>query len=465
MTTLIRSYRTRKVSKKRPSKNSNILPLKFSKTDARYWSQRVFKNSYVENGERRLATAYSIKIQNKGQRETFPLHTANKTRAGEKARDIFVSLLANGWENTLNQFKPREQVEANNRPTVGDYITEVRSIFVGREVTLNEYVKAFRRIISDIFEISPNGKYNVRGGGSEAWQKKVDAIHLDEITSPMIRHWQARFINERSNDYQSKRKARVTVNTILRNAKGLFSKKILIALEGRMELPDPLPFSRVMMEQMPSMRYTSNIDAESLLRDAAKELGIPKKEDEESKDAWARHQRFKIFLLALRFGLRKSEIDTLMWDSFDFQKGYLSVQHSPYHTLKSEDSAGEIDLEPDMAAVFRHFEAEAKGQFVIESSTIPRSLNEKRTYRANLHFNNLIEWLRDKGVKADKPIHELRKEFGAIVCQRHGIYVASRALRHSDIGITAKHYLDRKEAISTGMSLDPRILSQGDNAA
>ena len=461
----MRSVEARKVSKKRPSENPKVVPLKFSKTDGRYWAQRVFKNTYFEKGTRHEASDYSIKIQHKGRRETFPLHTANKSRAGEKARDIYISLLANGWEASLDQFKPSSRSKVVVSPTVGEFIAEVRSVFVSREVTLNAYIKAFRRIVSDIFEINPKGKFNVRGGGSEAWQKKVDAVPLEEITSPLIRNWQARFINSRGSDASSKRRASVTVNTILRNAKGLFSKRILIALEGRIELPDPLPFSRVLMEQMPSMRYSSKIDAGALLKDAAEELGAPSKEGEDAKEVWARHQRFKIFLLALRFGLRKSEIDALLWDSFDFRQGVLCVRHTEYHTLKSEDSAGEIDIDPDMAAIFSRFAGQSKGKFVIESSTVPRSLNEKRTYRANLHFNNLIVWLREKGVTAKKPIHELRKEFGALVCQRQGIYMASRALRHSDISITAKHYLDRKEPISTGLTLDLNLVPSEESAA
>jgi len=459
------SVQDRKVSKKRPKKSSNVVPLRFSKTDARHWAHRVFKNTYMEKGTRHEATHYSVKIQHLGRRETFPLHTANKSLAGEKARDIYISLLANGWESSRDQFKPSSQSDMVARPTVGEYILEVRSVFLNREVTLNAYVKAFRRIVSDIFEINPKGKYNVRGGGSEVWQKKVDAIYLDQITSSMIWNWQAKFVKSRSKDAAAKRSASVTVNTILRNAKGLFSKRVLIALEERIQLPDPLPFSRVLMEQMPSMRYTTKIDAGALLGAAAKDLGGPSREGEEKKEVWARHQRFKIFLLGLRFGLRKSEIDALLWDSFDFGKGVLSVRHTEYHTLKSEDSAGEIELDPDMTTVFRHFAEQAKGKFVIESSTVPRSLNDKRTYRANLHFNKLIVWLREQGVTAKKPIHELRKEFGALVCQKQGIYMASRALRHSNISITAQHYLDRKEAISTGLALDPSFVTKDEVSA
>jgi integrase len=63
----------------------------------------------------------------------------------------------------------------------------------------------------------------------------------------------------------------------------------------------------------------------------------------------------------------------------------------------------------------------------------------------------LADWLRAQGMEERKYLHTLRKEFGSLVAQEHGIYAASRALRHSDIQVTAKHYLDKKQRISIGL--------------
>jgi hypothetical protein len=59
-------------------------------------------------------------------------------------------------------------------------------------------------------------------------------------------------------------------------------------------------------------------------------------------------------------------------------------------------------------------------------------------------FDKLNAWLRKHGVTARKPLHELRKELGALVTAEHGIYAASRVLRHSDVSTTARHYTDLK---------------------
>jgi hypothetical protein len=46
------------------------------------------------------------------------------------------------------------------------------------------------------------------------------------------------------------------------------------------------------------------------------------------------------------------------------------------------------------------------------------------------------------------------------VCDRHGLYAASRALRHATPAITAAHYLDKKSRVTSGLgaALSDRIV-------
>ena len=62
-------------------------------------------------------------------------------------------------------------------------------------------------------------------------------------------------------------------------------------------------------------------------------------------------------------------------------------------------------------------------------------------------FEELATWLRSQGVESKRPIHELRKEVGSLIADEHGIYAASRFMRHADIRITAASYLDKKKRI------------------
>ena len=140
------------------------------------------------------------------------------------------------------------------------------------------------------------------------------------------------------------------------------------------------------------------------------------------------------------------------WNAFDFDKRVLRVEPNEFNPLKSEHSAGEVDLDDRLAAIFQEAYHDAKSRFVIESKNPPRNLAETRSFRAVLHFQRLNQWLRDNGVDTPKPLHELRKEYGALITRRVGIYAASRALRHSQIAITVAHYADKKERITAGLN-------------
>ena len=50
-------------------------------------------------------------------------------------------------------------------------------------------------------------------------------------------------------------------------------------------------------------------------------------------------------------------------------------------------------------------------------------------------------------MEGNKPIHTLRKEIGSIIASEHGIFAASRYLRHSDIRITSAIYADKKHTV------------------
>jgi hypothetical protein len=69
-------------------------------------------------------------------------------------------------------------------------------------------------------------------------------------------------------------------------------------------------------------------------------------------------------------------------------------------------------------------------------------------------------------VDARKPLHELRKELGALVTAEHGIYAASRVLRHADVSTTARHYSDLKTrpVVNVGAWLLPENVARMDDA-
>src|SRR4030095_14922945 len=81
----------------------------FSKTGVRYWTGKVFQQSYTRNGETRFVEDWAVKVQWRGRRETFNLKTPNKAAAATKAKDIYTMLVGAGWDATLEKFKPDMQ--------------------------------------------------------------------------------------------------------------------------------------------------------------------------------------------------------------------------------------------------------------------------------------------------------------------------------------------------------------------
>ena len=156
-----------------------------------------------------------------------------------------------------------------------------------------------------------------------------------------------------------------------------------------------------------------------------------------------------MFLLALTLGLRRREIDTLEWRSFDFVSGTLRILPTRWYQLKTHESAAELPVEREILELFRGWRARATGEFVIESDRAPKATDYQH-YRCDEVFQALLDWLRDKGVEGNKPLHALRKLYGSQLCDLHGLHVASSGLRHADVRTTAEYYIDRRVRVTVG---------------
>jgi len=223
---------------------------------------------------------------------------------------------------------------------------------------------------------------------------------------------------------------------MLRQARTLFAPKHIESIV----LPTGFtpPFENVKFEPRQSMRYQSDFDLAQVLAQALEEL---------SKDP----ESLKAVLLAAMAGLRRGEIDKLEWSSFNWERATLRITPTAHFRPKSQDSIGEVDLDPEVVMVFRTFEALRTGPFVIESP-IPAKVDATYShYRCEPIFRRVTAWLRAHGVNGRSPLHTLRKEYGSIICDSHGIYAASQALRHHDIAITQRHYLDKKQRVTPGL--------------
>ncbi len=407
--------------------------LGISRSHVSYWSDRVEKVRAKSGTE---SPHFSARIVFKNRRVRFPLHTPNRKAAASKAAKIYTHLVEHGWEETLAAFKPESLPSHKPEPsapdTVGELIRVAKSYSTAREQSFAAYSRALRKIVAEIEGIGDGRKHDTRDhNGNQKWRESVDAVKLAVITPERVQAWKLKRINAPGRDASAKRKAIVTVNSLIRNAKALFAKRLLPFISKEVELPCPLPFDGIGSERSPSLRYQSQINPGELMTKSVKLLDTNR-------------EAYKCFLLAFVCGLRVSEIDYLLWTAFDFDAHVLRIRHTQFHQLKSEDSAGDINLDDGFSRLFQEFAKDASSEFVIESQGAPRRAPGSGSYRCQFQLDALKKWLRDNGIRSQKPIHTLRKEVGAILASEKGIYAASRYLRHSDIRITSAFYADQK---------------------
>ncbi len=412
------------------SKRNPRLP----KSDVRYWQQSIFRPSYGPKGKRRQVGHWAVKIQFAGRRETISLGTANKIAAAVKARDVHNTVHSSGWDTTLLKYKPKSRWTNSAVSTVGEFLDAVGSVWSGNRRTVRDYGRAFRKIVGDIFEIDGDReKFDYRAGGRDAWVARIDHTKLRDITPDRVQRWKVDFLKRAGTDPVKKRAASISVNSFIRQAKSLFSPAVVKFI--KFDIPSS-PFEGVAFEPRRSMRYQTSFNVKEVIRAAQDDLPP---------------QQFKIFLLAMMAGLRRNEIDKLMWIAFDWERGIISLKATAYFSPKSEDSIGDVEVDPEVMELFRGYFASSKGDFVIESSVVARPDATYSHYRCQKLFRQLAQWLRKRGVTGNRPLHTLRKEYGSQVCAKHGIYAASLALRHADIAITSQHYLDKRQRMTVGL--------------
>ena len=457
-----------KVAASKALKSSDI------KSDCHSWAGRwsSLSTDHAKRWEKRLYIPKSggvalkklaVRIQHLGRRDEFRFDTTNRQAAALQALDVFRFLKANGWDAALAKFKPDTQSAPKLNVTLGDYLAAVSALGCLRTRTFLNYQNCLRTITAEIFAIRPDrgtSKYDYRGpnNGRALWVAKIDARRLEELTLERITQWKRQRIARAKTSPTAIASAKRSVNSYVRCSRSLFAPGVVKELAGKLTLPSPLPFAGVVLEDNGSQKYVSRINAQPLIAAAGNEL---KPADPEA---------YKAFLLGLFAGMRKAEIDLVEWRMVNFATATIHLEQTEWLHLKTDDSAAQIAVDPEVMAELRALmptptaQPTPWSQFILTSERPPKPESPRPYYRCADVFKRLSEWLRSKGITANKPLHELRKELGALIATQHGIYAASRFLRHSDISTTARHYADQKTRVSVGLGafLDttPKVLPE-----
>jgi integrase len=403
---------------------ANTITRGAGKNDSRYWRSRIFRPI---NARGETSPHYSMRLQMHGDRWAFSLGTGNAEAAARKAANVYFDFLTLGVQGALAKYRP--QKAADSITAVGEWIEAARSVATVNPATFALYAAALRKIVGDIIRVKRNRKrFGPKRGGAREYRSAIDSAPLALLSPAAIQKWRMEYV-KRAKTPVEQRSRMTSCNSTLRQARSLFGRKIAKFVP----LPEPPPFQHVEFFPKQSAKYFSRIDAKALLMKAQRELA--------ENDSPA----FLVVLIALAAGLRKGELDTLSWHQIDFERGLIRVEHTDTANLKSADSRGEVPLDASVVELLRGFRARATGAFVIEGGdNLSGHRLWGRHYRVQGVFDRVTAWLRKHGVTAKKPLHELRKELGALITAQHGIYAASRVLRHADLATTAAHYTDLK---------------------
>jgi len=398
------------------------------KNSANYWKAKIFK-PVNDRGEQ--SPHFSMKIQFRGERKSFTLGTSNQEAAAARAARIYGDLLALGVEGALAKHRPTKREDVS---TLGAWIEAARLVFDKSQTTFDAYARAARNIAADILKVERTKKRFGRKGGT--FRQQADLTPVSIFTERAVQEWKIRYVKDRGGSNPARqRAARISCNSALRMARSLFQDSIAkhlppLDMESR-------PFAKVDFYPRESMKYHSKIDPTILLGQARDDL------------AEINPEAFKILLLALGAGLRRGEIDRLLWRQINLDGGEIHIEVTEAGSLKSADSTAKVAIDATLCGLLRGYKAKATSQFVIDGGTGEggsRSWGQR--YRCQVAFDCLLAWLRQNGVEDRRALHTLRKEAGSIIATKSGIYAAARFLRHSDIKVTAQHYADHKDRVS-----------------
>lgn len=442
-----------------PTNNPKPARKRLSVNHADSWLSRVRRRTYLDSdGKLCEAPEWSVRLRLQGRDVWFNLATANKEAAAARARDIYLFARANGVDAAVSQFKPGHASVPASNVTVGDWFRAVDSLALEEPgpKTLRSYKACLRTIVAGILHVHDDGArfdYRSEAPGVTKWRERVESTKLFRVTAEAVVRWQREFVAGAGKSPAKVASAKRTANSYVRQARCLFAKRLL--KEIKIELPSPKPFEGVELFENGSTRYISKIDVRALIAAAQNEL---READPEAYKAW---------LLAFFGGLRKAEADLLEWSRVDWPKGGVHIEETEWFDPKTHGSSGFVAFDPEVMDELKSTMASSAGDFVL-SGEAPKERGELQYYRAEKTWQRLYTWLRSKGIKANKPVHELRKEAGSTLAKTKGIYAASTFLRHSDITTTARYYADKEQRLTTGLGpllALPSLSENGEAAA
>lgn len=411
----------------------------------RVYRRRIYcKNSSIPTH----SNNYTFRVQRDNGDAYFNLGT-DKRQAGTTADEItaFLSIEGNTVNEALERYSTTHRGKAIKRAKQAASTT---SAITAKETTVDaiceRYLEitshlspktvanntnAIRHIAAGILKLPKLGRNQTKAQQQE-WRKKTGKFLISSLTNERVEQFRQRELKAVKDDFQQLGATTTTLNSYIRSARSIFSKKLLAHYQD-LSLPDFIPFHDIPQLPEPSHRYRSKIDVAQLILSASQEL----KQDDPV--CWI------IFLLAIGVGLRSNEIDKLMIEQIDLKNRRIWIRTTPYFRPKSKNSEDYIDVSESVMEEISNYLDSIDDENPI--FLIPGKLVGGAKMRSRPTFRRLLSWLRSKGINEHKPIHTLRKEAGSMLFKRDGSLHKVAEFLRNDPRVAKEHYVGRKERI------------------
>jgi integrase len=316
----------------------------------------------------------------------------------------------------------------------GDRLVAARPNTPNASATLKQLEAAYRAsatIAATTIEANISALRNIirRATG----QPSAESTPITALDGDLVDRFKQSILAECAQLDEPKRRSRQrTANSLLRQARSLFTAGLLSAYRRRgLELPALNTFiSEPGFRDATKQRDEYRVPSDNLITSTFTALANLKATDRNS---------FVAIWLALGFGLRKEEIAGVRARNLITLAGQPTLELEEVWVRGACKKATKNGSErPRIACTngaWEHLlpiiQCLAPDEYLLIGSD---------TQRCEITFRKVADWMRALGWCTLKAIHEFRAFAGCQVATRDGIYQASKWLRHSSIGITERHY-------------------------
>ncbi len=212
---------------------------KASRFTVEYWRGKLFRPKHRSKAKAKEVQQWYIQVQYGGRREKVGLGTNNREEAGRQAARYYKNLLSKGWDYAWAVLSPDRKAKLLNPVTVGDLLDRVRPLSSVRARTFESYAYALRKIARELTGLKDVTKKRF-DPKSLTWRKAADLIPAAKLTPVKVTDWKLKVVAEAGADPVAVGRTRRSVNSFIRNARALFSRKLVKMLRERgVALPNP----------------------------------------------------------------------------------------------------------------------------------------------------------------------------------------------------------------------------------